>query len=129
MTLCKQPMVFRLAGMLLLAATVLGQWWQRQPLGADGRAIVAIVQSYCPSIDGEIRHLTVADSARLLDRWSYAFLGDLIGWNDQRRCASSRPSGAGRQGRDGEEGQAKPLSEMKKRAGLIRTSGFGDHIS
>ena len=38
----------------LLAAvlTLLGQLWQRQPLGADGHALVTMMHSYCPDVRG-----------------------------------------------------------------------------
>jgi hypothetical protein len=96
------PMVFRFAAMLLLSSAVLGQWWQRQPLGADGHALVTVMHSYCPGVGGEAGPLTVADSARLLDRWGYALLGDLTGWNGRDRCTLPRPrkgEGIGRTGR------------------------------
>ena len=85
------PMVFRFAAMLLLSSAVLGQWWQRQPLGADGHALVTVMHSYCPGVGGEAGPLTVADSARLLDRWGYALLGDLTGRNGRDRCTLPRP--------------------------------------
>ena len=95
------PKVFRFAAMLLLSSAVLGQW-QRQPLGADGHALVTVMHSYCPGVGGEAGPLTVADSARLLDRWGYALLGDLTGWNGRDRCMLPQPrkgEGIGRTGR------------------------------
>ena len=96
------PMVFRFAAMLLLSSAVLGQWWQLQPLGADGHALVTMMHSYCPDVGGGAGPLTVADNALLLDRWGYALLGDLIGWNGRDRCTLPRPrkgEGIGRTGR------------------------------
>ena len=104
------PTVFRFAAMLLLSSAVLGQWWQRQPLGADGHALVTVMHSYCPGVGGEAGPLTVADSARLLDRWGYALLGDRTGWNGKNRCTLPRPRNGEWIGRTG---RRSPGSAMK----------------
>ena len=107
MILHKQPMVFRYAGMLLLISAVLGQWWQRQPLGADGQAIVAMMTSYCPGAGSDADQLTVADSAHLLDRWVYVILGGLIGGDSRDRCTLRSREGTG-------EGTTGRASEARK---------------
>jgi len=107
MILHKQPIVFRCAGMLLLISAVLGQWWQRQPLGADGHAIVAMMTSYCPGVGSDASQLTVADSARLLDRWAYAILGDLIGGDGRDRCTLPRSHAETGEGATGRASEAR----------------------
>jgi len=125
MILHKRPIVFRCAGMLLLISAVLGQWWQRQPLGADGHALVAMMTFYCPRVGSDANQLTVADSAHLLDRWVSVILGDLIGGVVE--IAAHCRDRTQRQEWGRQDGQAKPGKRDEKRAGLIRTSGFGEH--
>jgi len=110
MILHKRPIVFRCAGMLLLISAVLGQWWQRQPLGADGHALVAMMTFYCPRVGSDANQLTVADSAHLLDRWVSVILGDLIGGGGRDRCTLPRShaeTGVGATGRASEARKAR----------------------
>lgn len=72
----KLPQVFRVAAALLLTAAVAGQWWQRQPAGTIAGWVPAMAEISCPAA---VRGAgTIADSARTLDRWSYAVIGNLV---------------------------------------------------
>lgn len=79
------PTVFRLVAALLLAALVLGQWWQRQPLGAVGRGIVAVMAELCPAATAH-RVVSVADSARAVDHLAFAVLGNALSRDSRDRC-------------------------------------------
>ena len=87
MTRPKLPWVFRITAALLVAAIVFGGWWQRQPAGTAGHAFLAAVARACPAAMPTGRRPTVADSARALDRWGYAQLGNLIFRDGRDRCA------------------------------------------
>ncbi len=85
------PWVFRIAAALLLLSVVAGQWWQRQPAGEVGLAMLTIITAHCPAA-GE-RHpgrISVADSARALDRWGYARLTEMVRRDGRDRCRRQR---------------------------------------
>lgn len=88
------PRVFRLAAALLLAASIVGQWWQRQPVGSITGWVLAMAEVQCP---GAIvrRSGTVADSARTLDRWGYAVVADLALRDGRERCRAGRRRSVG----------------------------------
>lgn len=86
MTSPKPRMVFRLAGALLLASAVFGQWWQHQRVGPRGTAFLAMAARHCPAAVVQHRRPTVSDTAVALDRWGYARLGDLIHRDARDRC-------------------------------------------
>ncbi len=82
----RYPWVFRIAAVLLLASVVVGQWWQRQPVGEVGLAMLTIITAQCPAaIDQQPRRISVADSAHALDRWGYARLAEVVR-RDGRDC-------------------------------------------
>ena len=87
MTRRKLPWVFRLSAALIVAAIVLGGWWQHQPGGTTGRARRATVARACPAAVPVGRRPSVADTAHALDHWGYARLGNLIFRDDRDRCA------------------------------------------
>jgi hypothetical protein len=83
----RYPWVFRIAAVLLLASVVAGQWWQRQPAGEVGLAMLAVIAAHCPdAIDQQPRRISVADSARALDRWGHARLAELVRRDGRDRC-------------------------------------------
>jgi hypothetical protein len=64
------PWVFRMAGALLLASVVAGQWWQRQPAGELSLAMLTVIAAHCPAaVDQHPGRISVAAGARALDRW------------------------------------------------------------
>jgi hypothetical protein len=80
----KLPQVFRIAAALLLIAAIAGQWWQRQPAGVIAGWVPAMAKVHCPAaVRGAS---TIADSARTLDRWSYAVIGNLVFRDGRDRC-------------------------------------------
>jgi hypothetical protein len=79
------PLVFRLSAGLLLATLIAGQWWQRQPAGSIAGWVPAMAAMHCPAAVVQ-RSGTIADSARTLDGWGYAVLGDLIFSDGRDRC-------------------------------------------
>ena len=79
------PTVFRLVAALLLAALVLGQWWQRQPLGPVGRGMMAVLAKRCPAATAR-RAVSVADSASAVDRVAFAVLGNALSRDNRDRC-------------------------------------------
>lgn len=82
----KPPLVFRITAALLVAAIVLGGWWQRQPAGLQGRAFLAAVARVCPAAVRPVRRPRIADTARALDHWVYAEAGNLLPGADHDRC-------------------------------------------
>ena len=88
------PMVFRVSAALLLAALIAGQWWQRQSAGSIAGWVPAMAEVYCPA--AAIRRSdTIADSARTLDRWFYAVIGNAIYRDGRDRCRVKRGQSAG----------------------------------
>lgn len=87
----RYPWVFRIAAALLLLSEVAGQWWQRQPAGEASLAMLTIIAAHCPAaIDQQPRRISVANSARALDRWGYARLIELIRRDGRDRCRRQR---------------------------------------
>jgi len=85
------PWVFRMAAALLLASVIAGQWWQRQPAGEVGLAVLTIIAAHCPAAARrKPGSISVADSARALDRWGYARLIELVLRDDRDRCRRQR---------------------------------------
>ena len=83
----RYPWVFRIAAVLLLASVVAGQWWQRQPAGEVGLAMLTIIATHCPAgAHRQPGRISVADSARALDRWGYARLIELVRRDGRDRC-------------------------------------------
>ncbi len=84
---CRYPWVFRIAAALLLASVIAGQWWQRQPVGEVGLAMLTIIAAQCPAaVERQPGRINVADSARALDRWGYARLVELVRRDGRDRC-------------------------------------------
>jgi len=81
------PWVFRLAATGMLPIAVAGQWWQRQPSGEVGVALLTIIASHCPAaVKRQSGRIRVADSARALDRWGHAQLTELVRRDGRDRC-------------------------------------------
>jgi hypothetical protein len=81
------PWVFRLAATLLLLSAVAGQWWQHQPAGEVGVALLTVIASHCPTaVERQSGRIRVADSARALDRWGYARMTELVRRDGRDRC-------------------------------------------
>ena len=88
------PMVFRVSAILLLTALVAGQWWQRQPAGTIAGWVPTMAEVYCPAAAIH-RSGTVADSARTLDDWGYAVIGNAIFRDGRGRCRVRKGRSAG----------------------------------
>jgi hypothetical protein len=86
MTSPKMPLVFRIAAVLLIAATAAGQCWQRQPVGHFGRGFLATVGQACPATARWRRHPTIADTAHALDAWAIARVANLLSRGGRDRC-------------------------------------------
>ncbi len=87
----RYPWVFRIAAALLLVSVVAGQWWQRQPAGEVGLAMLTIIAAHCPvTAHRQPGRISVADSARALDRWGYARLIELVRRDGRDRCRRQR---------------------------------------
>ncbi len=71
MTRSRLPWVFRITAAWLVAAIVVGGWWQPQPAGPRGRAFLAAVARTCSAAAMHSNRPTVADTAHALDRWAY----------------------------------------------------------
>ena len=83
----RYPWVFRIAAALLLLSVAAGQWWQRQPAGEIGLAMLTIIAAHCSAaVDEHNGRISVADSARALDRWGYALLTELVRRDGRDRC-------------------------------------------
>ena len=94
MTRPRFPLVFRLSAVLLLAALIGGQWWQRQPAGSIAGWVPAMAEVYCPA--AAIHHSgTISDSARTLDDWAYAVIGNAVFRDGRDRCRAERGRSAG----------------------------------
>ena len=88
------PLVFRVSAILLLTALIAGQWWQRQPAGSIAGWVPAMAEVYCPA--AAIQHSgTISDSARTLDDWAYAVIGNATFRDDRNRCRVKRGRSAG----------------------------------
>lgn len=74
----RMPMVFRLAGALLLFAAIGGQIWQRRAGGTMTREMLAAVTRHCPSAAFHGHRPTNADGARALDRAALRLLLDRV---------------------------------------------------
>ena len=90
----RMPLVFRLAAGLLLATLIAGQWWQRQPAGTIAGWVPTMAEVYCPAAAIH-RSGTIADSARTLDGWAYAVIGDAIFRDGRDRCRMKGERSAG----------------------------------
>ena len=88
------PMVFRVSAMLLLTALTAGQWWQRQPAGSIAGWVPAMAEVYCPAAAIH-RAGTIADSARTIDGWAYAVIGNAVFRDGRDRCRAKRGRSAG----------------------------------
>lgn len=88
------PLVFRVSAVLLLAALIAGQWWQRQPAGTIAGWVPAMAEGYCPAAAIH-RSGTIADSARTLDSWGYAVIGNAIFRDGRDRCRVKMGGSAG----------------------------------
>lgn len=84
---CRFPWVFRMAAAVMLLCVVAGQWWQRQPAGEISLAVLTIIAAHCPAaVDEHNGRISVADSARALDRWGYARIAELVRRDGRDRC-------------------------------------------
>lgn len=88
------PMVFRVSAILLFTALIAGQWWQRQPAGSIVGWGPAMAEVYCPAAAIH-RSGTIADSARTLDDWGYAVIGNAVFRDSRDRCSVKRGRSAG----------------------------------
>jgi len=88
------PLVFRISAVLLFTALIAGQWWQRQPAGSIADWVLAMAEVYCPAAAIH-RSGTIADSARTLDSWAYAVIGNAIFRDGRDRCRVKRGGSAG----------------------------------
>jgi hypothetical protein len=83
----RYPWVFRIAAALLLLSVIAGQWWQRQPAGEASLAMLTIIAARCPAAaHRQPGRISIADSARALDRWGYARLTELVRRDGRDRC-------------------------------------------
>ncbi|TCP99535.1 hypothetical protein C8J46_103423 [Sphingomonas sp. PP-F2F-A104-K0414] len=81
------PWVFCLAATLLLLSAVAGQWWQHQPAGEVGVAVLTVIASHCPAaVERQSGRIRGADSARALDRWGFARMTELVRRDGRDRC-------------------------------------------
>ena len=87
MTRCRLPWVFRISAALIVAAVMIGMWWQPQAAGPHGRAFLATVARACPAAVVQKARPTVADTAHALDRWAYLTAVDLVRGR-RSRCAA-----------------------------------------
>ena len=90
----RSPLVFRVSAILLLTALIVGQWWQRQPAGTIAGWVPAMAEVYCPAAAIH-RAGTIADSARTLDSWGYAVIGNAIFRDGRDRCRVRKGRSAG----------------------------------
>lgn len=88
------PWVFRVSAILLLTALIGGQWWQRQPAGSIAGWVLAMAEVYCPAAAIH-RSSTISDSARTLDDWAYAVIGNAVFRDGRDRCRVKRGRSAG----------------------------------
>lgn len=95
----KPPRVLRPTAILLLGAVLIGQYWQRRPLGAAGAGMLAAVVEICPAAAPLTREPTVADTARSLDRVGYAAIAAIVFRDGLDRRHEDLRRGASRAGR------------------------------
>lgn len=88
------PLAFRLSAVLLLTVLVAGQWWQRQPAGTIVGWVPAMAEVHCPA-SAIHRSGTISDSARTLDDWAYAVIGNAIFRDGRDRCRVRKGRSAG----------------------------------
>jgi hypothetical protein len=88
------PKIVRIGAAALLMWAVAGQWWQHQPAGRASLQVTTMIERACPSARKRIENATVADSARVLDRWAARRVGTridrLLGRQPIDRCAKHR---------------------------------------
>jgi len=94
MTRPRLPLEFRLGAVLLLAALIGGQCWQRQPAGSIAGWVPAMAEVYCPAAAIH-RSGNTGDSARTLDSWGYAVIGNAIFRDGRDRCRVRKGRSAG----------------------------------
>ncbi|MFS0773019.1 hypothetical protein [Sphingomonas sp. 1P08PE] len=95
----KPPLVLRLAATLMLSAVLIGQYWQRRPLGAAGAGMLTAIAQSCPAAAPLTHEPTVADTARALDRVGYAAIAAIVFRDGRDRCHEDLRRGAARAGR------------------------------
>lgn len=88
------PLWFCVSAGLLLTALIAGQWWQRQPAGSIAGWVPAMAEVYCPAAAIH-RSGTIADSARSLDSWAYASIGNTVFRDGRDRCRVRKGRSAG----------------------------------
>lgn len=96
------PLVFRVSAILLLTALIAGQWWQRQPAGTIAGWVSAMAEVYCPAAAIH-RSGTIANSARSLDSWAYAVIGNAVFRDGRDRCRVRKGRSAGAERSPGEK--------------------------
>lgn len=92
MTSSKPPLVLRIAAALLIISAGFGQWWQHQPAGPTGRALLATIAWACPAAVTGDKHLTIAGTAHVLDRAGFAKLGNFLFRDGRDRCRTREGS-------------------------------------
>ncbi|WP_433909201.1 hypothetical protein [Sphingomonas yabuuchiae] len=88
------PLWFRVSGGLLLTALIAGRCWQLQPAGSITGWVPAMAEVYCPAAAIH-RSGTISDSARTLDSWGYAVIGNAVFRDGRDRCRAKRGRSAG----------------------------------
>ncbi|WP_322965330.1 hypothetical protein [Sphingomonas fuzhouensis] len=88
------PLWFSVSAGLLLTALIAGRCWQLQPAGSITGWVPAMAEVYCPAAAIH-RSGTIADSARTLDGWAYAVIGDAIVRDGRDRCRVRQGKAAG----------------------------------
>ena len=88
MTRSRLPWVFRITAAWLVAAIVIGGWWQPQTAGPHGRAFLAAVARSCPAAGVHGASPTIADTAHALDRWASMIIADLLLRGRPRHCTT-----------------------------------------
>ncbi|GAN13924.1 MULTISPECIES: hypothetical protein [Sphingomonas] len=96
------PLVFRVSAILLLTALIAGQWWQRQPAGTIAGWVPAMAEVHCPAAAIH-RSGTIVDSARTLDDWGYAVIGNAIFRDGRDRCRVRKGRSGGAERSPGEK--------------------------
>jgi hypothetical protein len=92
MTPSKPPLVLRIAAALLIIAAGFGQWWQHQPAGPTGRALLAAIAWACPSAAVSTSRPIIAETAHAFDRAGFARLGNLLFRDGRDRCRTREVS-------------------------------------
>ena len=96
------PLVFRVSAILLLTALIAGQWWQRQPAGTIAGWVPAMAEVHCPAAAIH-RSGTIANSARSLDSWAYAVIGNAVFRDGRDRCRVRKGRSGGAERSPGEK--------------------------